>query len=286
MSKIFLVFLDDGHGELTAGKRTPYLKSLGRQINENEFNKPVASKIEEHLKRNGVHVYQVAPGDDDVLLKARTDYANKIYWQYCSKYGKDNVVTIYVSIHFNALDGKFDGEAKDPSGFSVHIYTGQRNKASGKLAQCILDELKEGTKQISRGIVEQNLHVVRETVMPAVLSENGFMDNEREALLMVDPSFQNEVAEEHARGICKYFGITYKQEVTNPLIQTSIERKISGMKPNWAEWQWKEVAGLFQSAFDKKILTDNKWVTKANSKDLTFDDLEFLNLALNRDKLK
>jgi LysM repeat protein len=143
-------------------------------------------------------------------LAERTKFANQIYWQYCSKYGKANVVAIYVSIHFNALDGTFEGS--NPSGFSVHIYKGQKGKESGKLAQCIIDELKGGTKQINRGVVEQDLYITRETVMPAALSENGFMDNEVEANLMINPSFQKEVAVEHAMGICKYFGIPYVAE--------------------------------------------------------------------------
>jgi N-acetylmuramoyl-L-alanine amidase len=238
MGKVFLVFLDDGHGKDTPGKRTPYLKSLGRQVKENEFNKAVTIKIGEYLKRHGVHVIQVAPGDDDVPLKQRTDYANKIYWQYCAKYGKESVVAIYVSIHFNALDGTFGGS--DPSGFSVHIYTGQRNKNSGKLAQYILDELKNGTKQINRGIVEQNLHVVRETVMPAVLTENGFMDNEREALLMISPDFQEEVATEHVKGICKYFGITYKEKRKDEAKVTNSNEPSTWAKESWEKAQKKK----------------------------------------------
>jgi hypothetical protein len=78
-----------------------------------------------------------------------------------------------------------------------------------KLATVVIAELKQGTKQISRGIVEQNLHVTRETVMPAILTESGFMDNATEANLMLNKDFQNEVAMEHAKGICKYMGIPY-----------------------------------------------------------------------------
>jgi hypothetical protein len=45
--------------------------------------------------------------------------------------------------------------------------------------------------------------------MVAILSENGFMDNKREAMLMLDAAFQKEVAVEHAKGICDYFGVKY-----------------------------------------------------------------------------
>lgn len=221
---IYLAFVEGGHAGLlkdgsanaaaTPGKETPFIKALGRRVQEEEFNQPTAEKLRQELKRLGVHVFNPAPDAKDTPLKDRTNYANKIYYQYCSKYGTKNVVAIYVSIHFNALDAKFDGEGKDPSGFSVHIYEGQKNKNSGKLAKYVLDELAKGTKQVNRGIVEQNLHITRETVMPAILTENGFMDNEKEALLMLSDSFQKEVAVEHAKGICKYFGITYKAAAT------------------------------------------------------------------------
>lgn len=50
--------------------------------------------------------------------------------------------------------------------------------------------------------------------MSAVLTGNGFMDNKREALLMLNRNFQREVAIEHAKGICEYFNVKY---VPNPI---------------------------------------------------------------------
>lgn len=258
--KVYLAFVGGGHGFNTAGKRTPPIKSLGgRQIKEHEFNEPVSQYLIEDLKRAGVQVYDAAPGDRDVPLRERTDYANRIYKQYCDKYGKVNVVAIYVSIHFNALDGKFDGPGKDPEGFSVHIDPG--SVGGRKLAQCILDELKAGTVQKNRGIVEQNLHITRESHMPAVLTENGFMDNEREALLMLSPTFQKEVATEHAKGICKYFGIPYtvKKEVIR-MFNPSSKAVKEGM------------VGMLEDAYKKKILTSPEWAEKAKKDQLPLDD--------------
>lgn len=225
MTKIYLCFVDGGHANLladgsanpaaTPGKETPFIKSLGRRIQEEEFNQPTADLLRRELARCGVRVYDPAAGvGKDVPLKQRTDYANRIYREYCGKYGAANVSSIYVSIHYNAIDGKFDGPGRDPEGFSVHIHPGTKNKAAGRLAKCIIDELKNGTTQKNRGIVEQNLHITRETAMPAVLTENGFMDNEREALLMLNMDFRKEVAIEHAKGVCKYFDIPHKPAVT------------------------------------------------------------------------
>lgn len=224
---VYLVIGSGGHGANTAGKQTPFIESLGRVVHEHEFNSPVFDIMAEDLRRHGVDVYDDSAGDYDAPLTSRTNMANSKYKEYIAKYGKDSVKCVYVSIHFNAIDGKFDGH--DPSGFSVHIQPGELKNESGKLAQILLDQLKEGTKQISRGIVEQDLHVTRETIMPAILSENGFMDNEEEALMMLDKSFQQEVGIEHSKAILKYFGIPYECEGADERVFNDVP------KGHWAE---------------------------------------------------
>lgn len=192
-----LIALDDGHGMTTAGKRTPHIPELGRFIHENEFNRAVVGYLDKELKRCGFATLMVAPGDGDTSLSARTNLANS------------KKADAFISIHYNALDGKFDGN--DPEGLSVHIYPG--SVSGRKLGEAVLKYLKQGTPQKNRGIVESNFHIVRETNMPAILSENGFMDNKREALLMVNVDFQKEVAREHAQGVCDYFNVKYVAEV-------------------------------------------------------------------------
>lgn len=59
------------------------------------------------------------------------------------------------------------------------------------------------------------------------------------------------------------------------------KKKVSGMKPNWADWQWKEAAETFKKAREKGILSSDQWEKKAVAKDLTFDEIEYLNLVLN-----
>ena len=194
----FLIALDDGHGMKTPGKRTPKLPD-GTIIHENEFNRAVVKLMDADLKRIGFRTLLVAPNDDDPSLATRTNLANS------------KKADIYVSIHYDAFDGKFDGN--DPSGHSLHIYP--KSSKSRKLAECIHKYYIQGTVQNDRGIKESNFHVLRETKMPAVLSENGFMDNEKEAMLMLNKAFQEEVALEHVKGICDYFGVKYTTGATN-----------------------------------------------------------------------
>ena len=49
--------------------------------------------------------------------------------------------------------------------------------------------------------------------MVSVLAECGFMDNLNEAKLMLDENYQMKCARAIAKGICKYFGVEYKEEI-------------------------------------------------------------------------
>lgn len=189
----YLIALDDGHGMNTAGKRTPVVTEIGRAIKENEFNKAVVKYMDEHLKFIGFQTLLVAATDVDTSLSVRTNLANS------------KNADVYFSIHFDAI-GNVWGSAE---GHTIFVYPG--STASKNLAECVAEFLRQGIVQKWRGIKEQDFQVLRETKMPAILSENGFMDNKREALLMIDKSFQMEVASEHVQGICKYFGVPFKK---------------------------------------------------------------------------
>jgi N-acetylmuramoyl-L-alanine amidase len=203
---IYVVLRDAGHGISTSGKRTPYISSLGRYIKENEFNEPVSEYFEDELKRHGVIVHDISPTTRDVPLRERTNEANRLLNHYIKKYGAANVRVVLVSFHFNAFDGSFSGP--NPSGISVHIQPGSNH--ARRLAECVGKYLRKGTKQVYRGIVEQNLHMTREFQGVGILTENGFMDHPEEAGLMLNKNYQKEVARETAQGVLEYFGLTYK----------------------------------------------------------------------------
>jgi len=278
----YLVALDDGHGMETAGKRTPYVTELGRFVHENEFNKAVVNYMVVELKRCGIGSLLVAPTDSDTSLTTRTNLANAK--------GAD----IYVSVHYDALDGKFDGATEDPEGITV--FYAENSVKGKKLATLVHKHLIGGTTQKSRGIKVKNLHVTRETNMPAILTENGFMDNKREALLMVKPSFQKEVAIEHVKGICEYFGVKYvpapvapkapvaskpvpaKVTVVNPKVDKE-EPKL--FKPS-ADVFNRAVIRFLEEAVADKTLSSDSWVTEAKEGTLLESDLIGLKIEIDQ----
>ena len=189
----YKIAVDAGHHFTTKGKETPLIPELGRRIKEYEFNAPTVAYLIENLKRCGFKVIQTNSPKEDTPLKARTDKANA------------EKADALVSIHYNAMGSEF--KTVQAEGHSAHIYP--KSIEGRKLAEHIMKYLVKGTPQKNRGIVEQNLHMNRESRMPAVLIENGFMDSKKEYKYMLDKSFQQEVASEVAQGLCSYFNVPY-----------------------------------------------------------------------------
>ncbi|MED4068654.1 N-acetylmuramoyl-L-alanine amidase [Priestia megaterium] len=224
MAKYKIAFLCDGHGSQTPGKRTPYVQELGRSIKENEFNSAVVDLIAAKLKPLGIIPILVAPTDADTPLKQRTDFANNTFRSYKERFGGSNVDAVYVSVHYDAVSNSW----ANAEGITIYVYNGMKYKQSGLLAKAIGEFLPQGTKQQYRGIKEANFHVLRETVMPAVLTENGFMSSHWESMLMINKSFQEEVATEHVKGICKYLNVTYKEATPPSTPNQSVSQPTSG----------------------------------------------------------
>jgi len=235
------LFIDDGHGEGTPGKRTP------DGVQENRFNKPTAEKLGNKALAMGWNVVYTAPELKDVPLSVRTDRANAEYAKLKQKYpGVDpKKLAIFVSIHYNAYDGKYD---TNKGGVETYHYPGS---TGGKaLASAIQKYLAMGTPQINRGVKSANFHVLRETHMIAALVEAGFMDDRTEAALMLNEDFQDEVATEILKGCCEYIGIPYEEnyQAGTPIIgpaTATIGQAQEWAKKNGATQEFIDLAPLY-----------------------------------------
>lgn len=229
----YLVGIDAGHGPNTGGKRTPLLtqdlvingkvvRKKGKCIHENEWNRGVAKYLASALKRCGIDYYYTADmtGSSDTPLSTRASRANA---KKCD---------IFVSCHYNAYGGC--GKFLDRKGGLLVLRTKNCSSKSIKLGKLVADQLKADIKtyKYSYGLMRDvdmsgfTLAVLRQTNMPAILIEYGFMDVWHEAKLMLDPAHQKKCAESTCKAICKYFGITYKKPnsaiAINPTTKPSV----------------------------------------------------------------
>jgi N-acetylmuramoyl-L-alanine amidase len=206
----YLVILDDGHGDLTLGKRTPIFPD-GTFMHENDFNSDVVMMIYDNLKEvPEIDVSFTAEEKYDVSLDKRIIRANQAWKDHQEKFGIENSKCILISVHANAYgDGKTFNTAKGVSTFCCSSPTEER-----ELAETIHKHLKGGTTQIDRGVQEICFAILKGN-MTSCLVECAFMTNLEEANLLKQEDFRQECADEIVAGILEYFGIEEKKEVDN-----------------------------------------------------------------------
>ena len=220
MSKKLKVAIDAGHGMHTEGKQSvPMSKDLyidgklvrekGKIIKENEWNRGVSEYLAAALKRCGIDTMFTADmtGKTDIPLATRAKKANKC--------GAD----ILISNHYNAIGSCAKWQTRVKGLLVMHTKNSSSNSIKlGKLAVKHLE--KDIDYEYSYGLMRDvdmsgfTLAILRQTTMPAILIEYGFMDYEKEAKLMLDKKHQEKCAEAVAKAVCEYFGVTYieKQE--------------------------------------------------------------------------
>lgn len=192
--KTIKIAIDDGHGNNTAGKRTPAFPD-GSVMKENEFNAAVAEVLKEELVRCGFQVLMVAPEAEDVPLQTRVKRAN------------DGQADCYISIHANA----YGSDWNEANGLETWIYDKvAKGSETWNLAESIHKSLVEASGLKNRGIkASGELYVLNATKMHSVLVECGFMTNKVEAELLKATAYRHSCAVAITKGICAFYGKEY-----------------------------------------------------------------------------
>ena len=194
---MFKIALDAGHGLYTPGKEC--LKALDPNVTKEWWlNQRICNLLENKLK--AYSGYELKRMDDrtgkiDVALAQRTSNANT--------WGAD----IYVSIHHNGgIKGGIGG------GLIVIVYT-KPSEESLSYQKIIYNDLiaTTGLKgNRATPMPKQNLHVLRETKMPAVLVECGFMDSATDVPIILSEKFADACAEGLLKSLVEIGKLTKK----------------------------------------------------------------------------
>lgn len=106
---------------------------------------------------------------------------------------------LFLSIHVNSGGG---------TGSEVFVLPGGQAE---KMAAVLLPYLTQEGSWPNRGVkTNKRFYVLVNTTMPAVLTENGFIDHPEDARKLGNPLFQKNLARAHAKGICAYYGIAFQ----------------------------------------------------------------------------
>ena len=206
------LFLDAGHGAVDpkTKKYTTAPSKMwthpsgvyhnGRVFYEGVSNRTFADLLAERLQKEGVNVVKVYHPYLDTSLKARVDIANQYH----------NTIDngFYLSLHSNAVN-------KQDAAKGISVWTSPGTSLSDANATLLGEEYKLMVKEKSYSTYmraemsdgdldyEARFYVLVSTVMPAVLVENLFFDNQKETDLLMSKTYQLDFVEYTTRALLK-----------------------------------------------------------------------------------
>lgn len=179
---IYKVVIDPGHG----GKDVGATGASG--LYEKDFTLSLSKKVYEILEEEeGIQAYMTREDDTFITTvdKYRPEFANELN------------ADLFISIHGNTF------EDSSVSGTESYYY----HEEFIDFAEAIHKKVVDATGFSDRGVRIKDLFVVRDTEMPSVLLEIGYITNPEEEQSMLSDEFQNRVAEAICDGIKEYLEI-------------------------------------------------------------------------------
>ena len=176
----FLVVIDPGHGGPDPG-------AIGiGGLRETDVVLEVSKIVEKLLYEKGVKVRLTRKNEINMDLSPRVSFANKID------------ADVFVSIHANASRGK----RRDINGLETFYFRGWRGRLLAKRIQKQILRVSPGSPD--RGVKQGRFYVIKNTKMPAVLVEIGFLTGRLDARRLEKAAHRKRVAYAIAKGILEY----------------------------------------------------------------------------------
>lgn len=195
--KNLLVILDNGHGVETKGKCSP-----DKRLMEYKWSREFVYRLTAELIKYNIPVHILVPESADISLAERVSRANTVAQNF-KNYGYESVL---ISIHNNAAG---DGSKWcNANGWTCWVYK-KASEKSRKLAGYMGQEAErlnlEGNRYIpERRYFEANYYILKNTSMPAVLTENMFQDNREDVDFLLSAEGVEKLVELHLEAILSY----------------------------------------------------------------------------------
>lgn len=175
---IYRVILDAGHGGKDGG-------TYSGNVIEKNINLDIVLMMKPLLEEKGIEVVMTRDTDKFLKLSERAYLANRS--------GSD----MFVSIHCNYYQ-----EGSTISGIECYFY--ESSKKSKKVAETVIAQLKTNSQLIVRSAKESEYYVLKNTNMPAVLVEVGYLSSKTDRMNLGSSQYKENLAKELVNGIWNY----------------------------------------------------------------------------------
>jgi N-acetylmuramoyl-L-alanine amidase len=213
--------IDPGHGGQDPG-------AVGLSgSREKDVNLAIAQRVQFLLNRMGLKTVMSRSDDISMSLPARSNLFNNSGVDYA------------VSIHCNS--------SHDPAPNYISTYIQAPGGAAERLADKVQKWLVGATGWKDGRVRIQNLHMTRETRMPAILCECGFISNPAQEAVLNSREGQTRIARAIAAGLGEFLDIdagagesqpveTWKQDIMDKAIETGLITAVhqpDDIAPKW-----------------------------------------------------
>jgi len=183
--KLVKIFIDAGHGGKDSG-------AVGNGLQEKNITLDICQRIAAGLKAyENTTVLMSRTSDTFPSLDDRTNEANAAK------------ADLFISVHINS-------GAATARGFESHIYTtadAGTKALQNVMHQEIYNAAYKDAGEPDRGKKQSNFHVLRESNMKAILTENLFISNTADAKNLSSADFRQKIAQGHINGLEKFLGL-------------------------------------------------------------------------------
>lgn len=184
-----VVVLDPGHGGVDSGAKY-------HGLTEKDITLAIALKLAATLRANGATVVFTRETDVDYYTRGkggkRSDLVRRVEMIDRAE------AAVFVSIHTNAIrGGRWSG---------AEVYYNPKLAENRLLAETVQQALRDfppGNKRQAKQ--DSDIIVLKDTSVPGVLVEAGFLSNPREAAMLADDAYQEKLALQIARALAYHF---------------------------------------------------------------------------------
>lgn len=182
------IVVDAGHGGYDPG-------AIGVSgVEEKDLNLAIAKNLKNYLEQSGATVYMTRYEDVD-LAGGATDHKKRADMNTRMKILKDSGAQLLVSIHQNSYT--------DSQYWGPQVFYKSGDPASEEYALAIQHQLNTYTAPECTRVVKtgESYYILKNSQVPAVLVECGFITNSKEEELLSDPEYQRKAALSIYQGI-------------------------------------------------------------------------------------